>query len=134
VCIISALRLATLVQISEGFAEQYNDMTCEYRAAGWTSDEAADAYRATDYTSPVFYWTNIELAMAVVSACLPTLRPLWLHFRPRPQPSSSYELGASKSSGGYSKVWSAGQSRLSRPDDSTHHEEREGMSSPATFV
>lgn len=35
-----------------------------------------------DWTSPVFFWTNIELSLAVVSACLPTLRPIWTKFRP----------------------------------------------------
>ena len=33
-----------------------------------------------DYTSPVFFWTNIEISLGVVSACLPTLRPLWTHY------------------------------------------------------
>ena len=37
-----------------------------------------------DYTSPVFFWTVIELALAVISACLPTLRPIYLHFNPPP--------------------------------------------------
>ncbi|KAF1926973.1 uncharacterized protein M421DRAFT_188088 [Didymella exigua CBS 183.55] len=36
------------------------------------------------YTAPVFFWTNIELSLAIVCACLPTLRPIWFHFRPRP--------------------------------------------------
>ncbi|KID93766.1 MFS transporter, FHS family, L-fucose permease, partial [Metarhizium majus ARSEF 297] len=56
VCAISATRLATLGQIGAEFMYHYNDMTY--------------------YTSPVFYWTNIEMAVAVVSACLPTLRPI----------------------------------------------------------
>ncbi|KXJ86615.1 hypothetical protein Micbo1qcDRAFT_126086 [Microdochium bolleyi] len=47
------------------------------------------------YTAPVFYWTNIELSMAVVCACLPTLRPIWFHFYPKAAAtgSSSYEYG-----------------------------------------
>lgn len=36
------------------------------------------------YTAPVFFWTNIELSLAIVCACLPTLGPIWLHFHPRP--------------------------------------------------
>jgi hypothetical protein len=32
---------------------------------------------APDYTSPVFFWTNIEISLAVILACLPTLRPVW---------------------------------------------------------
>lgn len=31
-----------------------------------------------DFTSPVFFWTVIEVSLAVVSACLPLLRPLFL--------------------------------------------------------
>lgn len=60
VCAISATRIATLVQISVEFLEHYNDLTY--------------------YTSPVFYWTNIELAVAVVAACLPTLRPIFIRY------------------------------------------------------
>ncbi|KAF1354217.1 hypothetical protein EJ07DRAFT_133366 [Lizonia empirigonia] len=36
------------------------------------------------YTAPVFFWTNIELSLAIVCSCLPTLRPIWFHFHPRP--------------------------------------------------
>jgi hypothetical protein len=36
------------------------------------------------YTAPVFFWTNVELSLAIVCACLPTLRPIWFHFHPRP--------------------------------------------------
>jgi hypothetical protein len=53
------------------------------------------------YTAPVFFWTNIELSLAIVCACLPTLRPIWFHFHPR-QPTtnkSSYGYGSSKVSG-----------------------------------
>ncbi len=35
----------------------------------------------SDYTSPVFLWTNIEISLGVVSACLPTYRPIWLYFK-----------------------------------------------------
>ncbi|KID82699.1 MFS transporter, FHS family, L-fucose permease [Metarhizium guizhouense ARSEF 977] len=76
VCAISATRLATLGQIGAEFMYHYNDMTY--------------------YTSPVFYWTNIEMAVAVVSACLPTLRPIWLHFCYRhPKPAHNpFSLGS----------------------------------------
>ncbi|KAH7389419.1 hypothetical protein DE146DRAFT_619851 [Phaeosphaeria sp. MPI-PUGE-AT-0046c] len=53
------------------------------------------------YTAPVFFWTNIELSLGVVCACLPTLRPIWFHFQPR-QPTtknSSYGYGSSKLTG-----------------------------------
>ena len=46
-----------------------------------------------DYTSPVFFWTNIEIAMGVISACLPTYRPIWLFFRGNPVTGkNSYQL------------------------------------------
>jgi hypothetical protein len=53
------------------------------------------------YTAPVFFWTNIELSLAIVCACLPTLRPIWFRFHPR-QPTtknSSLEYGSSKLTG-----------------------------------
>lgn len=51
----------------------------------------------TDYTAPVFFWTNIELSLAIVCACLPTLRPIWSHFFPKPVATgtSDYEYGSS---------------------------------------
>ncbi|OJK01932.1 hypothetical protein ASPACDRAFT_76435 [Aspergillus aculeatus ATCC 16872] len=33
----------------------------------------------TYYTSGVFIWTVVELALAIISACLPTLRPLFFY-------------------------------------------------------
>lgn len=36
------------------------------------------------YTAPIFFWTNIELSLAIVCACLPTLRPLYSHLISRP--------------------------------------------------
>ncbi|KAI1452858.1 hypothetical protein F4805DRAFT_470518 [Annulohypoxylon moriforme] len=41
-------------------------------------------YVHVDYTSPVFFWAVIELSTAVLSACLPTYRPIWLLLRGRP--------------------------------------------------
>lgn len=54
-----------------------------------------------DYTAPVFFWTNIELSLAIVCACLPTLRPIYLHFFPKPvtTTSSGYGYGSSKQTG-----------------------------------
>lgn len=56
----------------------------------------------TDYTAPVFFWTNIELSLAIVCACLPTLRPIWSHFFPKPVATgtSDYEYGSSGRMGG----------------------------------
>lgn len=36
-----------------------------------------------DHTAPVFFWTVIELSLAIMSACLPTLRPLLVRYLPK---------------------------------------------------
>ncbi|KAH7094484.1 hypothetical protein FB567DRAFT_4739 [Paraphoma chrysanthemicola] len=52
------------------------------------------------YTAPVFFWTNIELSLAIVCACLPTLRPIWFHFHPRQiTTTSGTGYGSSKQTG-----------------------------------
>lgn len=47
----------------------------------------------SDYTSPVYFWTNIEIAVGVITACTPTYRPVYLHWKRKPttamQPSKS---------------------------------------------
>ena len=66
--------------------------------------------KSLDYTSPAFFWANIELSIAVVSACLPTLKPVFIHFFPPPpktqSKSTSYiritDPQASRQSGKYS--------------------------------
>ena len=37
---------------------------------------------AIDNIAPTLYWTQLEAALAVVSACLPTMRPLFHGFSP----------------------------------------------------
>ena len=37
----------------------------------------------SDYTTPVFIWSVLELSLAVIAACLPTLRPLFLRYKDR---------------------------------------------------
>ncbi|KAH8695706.1 hypothetical protein GQ44DRAFT_554163, partial [Phaeosphaeriaceae sp. PMI808] len=53
------------------------------------------------YRAPVFFWTYIKLSLAIVRACLPTLRPIWFHFRPREitTKSSTHGYGSSKLTG-----------------------------------
>lgn len=52
------------------------------------------------YTAPVFFWTNIELSLAIVCACLPTLRPIWFHYHPRPATTHTGSgYGSSKTMG-----------------------------------
>lgn len=36
-----------------------------------------------DYTSPSFFWNNIEISLGVITACTPTYRPLWLYWKER---------------------------------------------------
>ncbi|KAL4865667.1 hypothetical protein BDV12DRAFT_188046 [Aspergillus spectabilis] len=55
---ISITRMAMYIHVGTTYLQHYND--------------------ATYYTSPVFFWTNIEISLGVILACLPTLRPLWL--------------------------------------------------------
>ncbi|KAF3032399.1 hypothetical protein E8E11_000395 [Didymella keratinophila] len=64
VCAVSVTRVIATYSIAEEYIKHPNDVIY--------------------YTAPVFFWTNIELSLAIVCACLPTLRPIWFHFRPRP--------------------------------------------------
>ncbi|KAF0331934.1 integral membrane protein [Colletotrichum asianum] len=78
VCAVSLTRVIATFAIAEEYIKHPNDVIY--------------------YTAPVFFWTNIELSLAIVCACLPTLRPIWLHFFPKPAAtgSNSYEYGSSK--------------------------------------
>ncbi|KAI1646449.1 uncharacterized protein F4817DRAFT_365917 [Daldinia loculata] len=64
VCAFSLTRALIYVHVGESLEHHYNDETY--------------------YTSPVFFWAVIELSTAVLSACLPTYRPIWLLLRGRP--------------------------------------------------
>lgn len=77
-----------------------------------------------DYTSPVFLWTNIEISLGVVSACLPTYRPIWLYFKGTPvtaktsYPLSSYSrFGNSRSRG---MRWPGKDSQVEEEDRRLH--------------
>ncbi|KAH8842738.1 hypothetical protein MCOR27_003184 [Pyricularia oryzae] len=74
-CAVSVTRVIAIFGVAQEYTKHPNDIIY--------------------YTSPVFYWTNIELSMAVVCACLPTLRPIWTHFYPKKTVTgnTSYELG-----------------------------------------
>ncbi|KAI3331729.1 hypothetical protein HD806DRAFT_478132 [Xylariaceae sp. AK1471] len=65
---ISIARLIQLLEVAREYPLHYADETY--------------------YTSPAFYWANIELAVSVVSACLPTLRPIWVYVLPTPPPQT----------------------------------------------
>ncbi|KAI2625267.1 hypothetical protein GGS26DRAFT_563480 [Hypomontagnella submonticulosa] len=76
VCAFSLTRAFMYVHVGEKLTLHFNDETY--------------------YTSPVFFWAVIELSTAVLSACLPTYRPIWLLFRGRPvrqKNNSSYYRG-----------------------------------------
>ncbi|KAI0110607.1 hypothetical protein F4776DRAFT_674776 [Hypoxylon sp. NC0597] len=64
VCAFSLTRALIYVHVGDSLALHFNDETY--------------------YTSPVFFWAVIELSTAVLSACLPTYRPIWLLLRGRP--------------------------------------------------
>ena len=51
------------------------------RLVSWVYQVSQPTLTFSDFTSPIFFWTNIELSLGVVSACLPTLRPIWTFFR-----------------------------------------------------
>ncbi|KAM5344560.1 hypothetical protein ACJ41O_013095 [Fusarium nematophilum] len=75
VCAVSVTRVVAVYAIAQEYVRHPNDIIY--------------------YTAPVFFWTNIELSMAVVCACLPTLRPIWRHMFPKETTTgnTSYELG-----------------------------------------
>ncbi|KAM0506001.1 hypothetical protein D7B24_004132 [Verticillium nonalfalfae] len=75
VCAVSVTRVIAVYAIAKQYVHYPNDIIY--------------------YTAPVFFWTNIELSMAVVCACLPTLRPIWRHLFPKETATgnNSYELG-----------------------------------------
>ncbi|KAI7776036.1 hypothetical protein LA080_005906 [Diaporthe eres] len=77
VCAVSVTRVIATFAIAEEYVKHPNDVIY--------------------YTAPVFFWTNIELSLAIVCACLPTLRPIWSHFFPKPVATgtSDYEFGSS---------------------------------------
>ncbi|KAK2041428.1 hypothetical protein LZ31DRAFT_586497 [Colletotrichum somersetense] len=78
VCVISVTRVLATFAIAEEYGKHPKDVMY--------------------YTTPVFFWTNIELSLAIICACLPTLRPIWVHFFPEPTSTGrdSYNYGSSR--------------------------------------
>lgn len=105
VCAVSVTRVIATFAIAEEYVKHPNDVICKYHI--WAASQpctgssiyisATPNPQPTDYTAPVFFWTNIELSLAIVCACLPTLRPIWAHFFPKPVATgtSDYEYGSS---------------------------------------
>ncbi|KAF2247331.1 hypothetical protein BU26DRAFT_566316 [Trematosphaeria pertusa] len=79
ICAIPVTRLIILTKIADEFILHYNDMT--YMPLRKQFHIITHTYSKLDYTFPVFFWTNIELPVAVVSTCLPTLRPIWAYLK-----------------------------------------------------
>ncbi|KAI3390610.1 hypothetical protein diail_9089 [Diaporthe ilicicola] len=77
VCAVSITRVIAISAVAEEYTKHPNDVIY--------------------YTAPVFFWTNIELSLAIVCACLPTLRPIYSHFFPKPIATGTddYEFGSS---------------------------------------
>lgn len=93
VCGISITRFVMYRHVGSGFLAHYNDETCKLKSISNPSSVFIDP--PEDYTSPVFFWTNIELSTSVVSACLPTLRPIYIHFKsPPPSNDNSVPLSS----------------------------------------
>ncbi|KAM3074407.1 hypothetical protein ACMFMG_002786 [Clarireedia jacksonii] len=99
VCAFSVARMLAYFHVDSVFLAHYNDETF--------------------YTSPVFFWANIELSSAIMCACLPTYRPLWLRLTKSPQTnaesvqlSSFNRMKNSKNTYGSSKSGSRGLSSL----------------------
>ncbi|CAG5182445.1 uncharacterized protein ALTATR162_LOCUS10165 [Alternaria atra] len=96
-------KLAVIVMLSLGAAVCAVSITrvvATYSIAGEYLKHPDDVIY---YTAPVFFWTNIELSLGVVCACLPTLRPIWFYFYPREatQTSSGYGYGYGSSGHGF---------------------------------
>ncbi|KAF2128901.1 hypothetical protein P153DRAFT_357398 [Dothidotthia symphoricarpi CBS 119687] len=75
VCAVSITRVIATYAIAQEYVKYPNDVIY--------------------YTAPVFFWTNIELSLAIVCACLPTLRPIWFHFYPRDKSTIDYTASGS---------------------------------------
>ena len=69
-------------------------MTCEFAQRSATGKNfPLTSPLSSDYTSPVIFWTNIELSLAVISGCLPTLRPIWTYFHPPKSATATRSYG-----------------------------------------
>ena len=69
-----AAGIARVVFISQG-VKGVNDVSC-----GCSSPEADSTLLLTtipDIQAPAFYWASVQACVGVVSACLPTMRPLF---------------------------------------------------------
>ncbi len=74
------------------------------RLVSFTPVQIRQSLSPEDYTTPVFIWSVIELALAVVSACLPTLRPIYLRYMTNPRtPESGVKEYKSFGSSGYGR-------------------------------
>lgn len=92
--------MVVFFQTGDNLKHHSNDVTCGFIL----SSLLAHLLTSPDYTSPVFFWSVIELCLANVSACLPTLRPIFTRHStlarlPGSRKTSSYDSARS----GYSR-------------------------------
>ncbi|KAG4031943.1 hypothetical protein MFRU_008g02930 [Monilinia fructicola] len=107
VCAFSVTRMVAYFHVGGGFLAHYNDETY--------------------YTSPVFFWANIELSSAILCVSLPTYRPIWLSLSRQPlSATASHQLSdyptQKRSDGSANSKWgisgSHGSQRLRSETDS----------------
>ena len=71
----SFARLGIYFTIGGPLRVHYHDIVCEchlVRVSG-----VVDTHMRSDYSSSTLYWGSVEASLGVLSACLPTLRPIF---------------------------------------------------------
>ncbi|CAG8977585.1 hypothetical protein HYALB_00008361 [Hymenoscyphus albidus] len=115
VCAFSVTRMIVYYHVGEGFAAHYTDETY--------------------FTSPVFFWANIELSSAIISACLPTYRSLWVTAKKQSQstrgslPLKSYPVKTTDTNWG-----SSGKRSKGLTSDTESQMDLQGESGVNTFI
>ena len=71
----SFARLGIYLTIGGQLRVHYDDVVCECHLARVSC--VVNTHMRSDYTSSTLYWSSVEASLAVLSACLPTLRPVF---------------------------------------------------------
>ena len=79
----SSVCVATIVRIICIFEMDLADFTCKYHVSRLETIHRKLRSDALDGFYDTTIWTTIEISVAIVSACLPTLRPLFQYFSPK---------------------------------------------------
>lgn len=73
--------MVTFVKAANMLPEEQMDLTCNSQPLTFFSSERQfSKLDSADYIAQTTYWTLIEASLAIISACLPTLRPLFQGF------------------------------------------------------